>query len=41
MRRVGQWILAALKTADNDAQLSRIRSEIREFCAGFPVPGIA
>lgn len=41
MRRVGRWILAALKTADNDAQLSRIRSEIREFCAGFPVPGIA
>ncbi len=40
MKRVGQWILAALKTAGDDAGLERIRGEIREFCAAYPVPGI-
>jgi len=41
MKRVGTWILAALKSADAPAGLERIRGEIREFCAAFPVPGIS
>jgi glycine hydroxymethyltransferase len=41
MHRVGQWILAALKAVDDAVRLQRIRAEIREFCAAFPVPGIA
>jgi glycine hydroxymethyltransferase len=41
MQRVGKWILAALKSADDAARLDQIRNEIREFCTGFPVPGIA
>jgi glycine hydroxymethyltransferase len=40
MTRVGAWIVAALKAADNAEALERIRGEIREFCQSFPVPGI-
>jgi glycine hydroxymethyltransferase len=40
MRRVGQWILAALKATSDPVQLARIRTEISEFCAVYPVPGI-
>ncbi len=39
MRRIGGWILDALKhTADTD-RLERIRGEVRELCAHFPAPG--
>jgi len=41
MRRVGDWILRALKATDNSEELARIRGEIREFAQAFPVPGIA
>jgi glycine hydroxymethyltransferase len=40
MTRVGAWIIAALKSADNAEALERIRGEIREFCQSYPVPGI-
>ncbi len=40
MKKVGAWILAALKTAAEPAGLEKVRSEIREFCQAFPVPGI-
>ena len=40
MKRVGAWILDALKNTENEAELDRIRGEIREFATGFPVPGI-
>jgi glycine hydroxymethyltransferase len=40
MERVGQWILAALKSAADPAGLARIQGEIREFCKNFPVPGL-
>ena len=40
MERVGQWILAALKSAAEPNGLARIRNEIREFCTNYPVPGI-
>lgn len=40
MKRVGAWILAALKDHDNDTSLERIRKEIAEFARAFPVPGI-
>ncbi len=40
MKRVGTWILAALKGHDNAVELERIRQEIAEFARAFPVPGI-
>jgi glycine hydroxymethyltransferase len=40
MKRVGQWILSALKSAAEPAGLERIQGEIREFCQSYPVPGI-
>jgi glycine hydroxymethyltransferase len=40
MQRVGQWILTVLRHADDRAVIDRTRAEIREFCAGYPVPGI-
>ena len=41
MKRVGAWILAALKSHDDAGSLGRIRGEIAEFARAFPVPGIA
>lgn len=41
MRRVGAWILEVLKSADDDRVVERVKGEIREFTADFPVPGIA
>ncbi len=40
MKQVGGWILQALKHADNEEQLSRIRNEIAAFAKSYPVPGI-
>lgn len=41
MKRVGAWILAALKSHDDASALERIRREIAEFAKAYPVPGIA
>lgn len=41
MKRVGSWILAALKSHDSADQLEKIRCEIAEFAKNYPVPGIA
>jgi glycine hydroxymethyltransferase len=40
MKQVGAWILEALRNADNDEVLSRIKEEISQFTKPFPVPGI-
>ena len=40
MKKVGAWILDVLKNTESDSELGRIRSEIAEFTAAFPVPGI-
>ncbi|MBS0260638.1 MAG: serine hydroxymethyltransferase [Planctomycetes bacterium] len=40
MKRVGAWILQVLRKPDDEANLSTVRQEIREFCKNFPVPGI-
>lgn len=41
MKRISAWILEALRAADSETQLRRVRDRIREFAADFPVPGIA
>ena len=40
MKKVGDWILQVLKHANDEGQLTRIRSEIADFAKAFPVPGI-
>jgi glycine hydroxymethyltransferase len=40
MRQVGRWILEVLSSADDANVAARVREEIREFTADFPVPGI-
>lgn len=41
MSRIAEWIDRALGAAEDSARLESIRGEVREFCAGFPAPGIA
>ena len=40
MKKVGAWILTALKAPEDAAHLEKIRLEIAEFATAFPVPGI-
>lgn len=41
MRSIGDWMLEALKAADDDAVHERIRNEIRVLCKQFPTPAAA
>jgi glycine hydroxymethyltransferase len=41
MKRVGNWILRVLKSADDQSVIETVKGEIREFTKAFPVPGIA
>jgi glycine hydroxymethyltransferase len=41
MRRIGGWILEALKHPSDASVLGRIRGEVSELCAQFPVPAAA
>jgi glycine hydroxymethyltransferase len=40
MKRVGNWILTVLKSAQDQALAERVRKEIAEFAKNYPVPGI-
>lgn len=41
MRRIGGWMLQALRSPDDAALHERIRGEVRELCTHFPVPAAA
>ena len=41
MKTIGQWILKALRSADNPASLERIREGVKELCEKHPVPAAA
>ncbi len=41
MKRVGAWILAALKSHEDATAIERIRAEIADFAKAYAVPGIA
>ncbi|HEY0735217.1 MAG TPA: serine hydroxymethyltransferase [Herpetosiphonaceae bacterium] len=41
MERVAGWIVAVLRDIENVEAQHRIAGEVRELCAGFPVPGHA
>jgi len=38
MKRVGAWILQALKSPDDAELHNRIRSDVFSLCEQFPVP---
>lgn len=40
MKQIGNWILEALRNADNQPQLQRIRGQVAEMCVHFKVPGL-
>jgi glycine hydroxymethyltransferase len=41
MQTVGKWILAALKSPQDEALQAKIRGEVKELCQQFPVPAAA
>jgi len=40
MRRIGQWIVDAIRDRDDAAAHRRISAEVRDLVARFPVPGL-
>lgn len=38
MRRIGGWMLEAVKNPSDESQQARIRAEVAELCTHFPVP---
>jgi glycine hydroxymethyltransferase len=40
MRQIAKWILAALAAPDREDKLAKLREQVREFCADYPVPGV-
>ncbi|HTF35025.1 MAG TPA: serine hydroxymethyltransferase [Myxococcota bacterium] len=40
MRRLGEWIVRALRAHDDAALLGALRGEVEDFCVRYPVPGI-
>jgi glycine hydroxymethyltransferase len=38
MKRIGQWMVSALKSADDAREHARIRGEVFDLCEQFPVP---
>jgi glycine hydroxymethyltransferase len=41
MKTIAGWMLAALKSPDDEATHNRLRGEIKELCNQFPVPAAA
>ena len=40
MRKLGAWMLDTLRHHDDQAVLTRIKTEVEDLCSRFPVPGI-
>ena len=41
MRTIGGWMVSALKAADDEPALQKIRADVSELCEQFPVPAAA
>jgi glycine hydroxymethyltransferase len=41
LRQVGRWIAEVVHAPDDEATIARVRSQTRELCAGFPLPGVS
>ncbi|OGJ53187.1 hypothetical protein A2336_02860 [Candidatus Peregrinibacteria bacterium RIFOXYB2_FULL_41_88] len=40
MVKVAKWIDRAILAKNDEAELAKIKDEVKELCKGFPVPGI-
>lgn len=40
MRQIAAWIDQVIANVDDEAAIERVGAEVREFCRGFPAPGI-
>ncbi len=40
MRQIAAWMDQVVGAPEDEEQVERVRSEVQEFCAAFPVPGI-
>jgi glycine hydroxymethyltransferase len=40
MKKLGAWIIDALKNHQNEDRLEEIKKEVENFCVKFPVPGV-
>ncbi|MDP1845286.1 MAG: serine hydroxymethyltransferase [Candidatus Moranbacteria bacterium] len=40
MKKLGKWIIEALKNHQDESKLEEIKKEVEKFCIKFPVPGI-
>ncbi len=40
MRQIAAWIDQVIANVDDEAVIERVADEVREFCRGFPAPGI-
>jgi glycine hydroxymethyltransferase len=40
MKKLGTWIIEALKNYQNESKLEEIKKEVEKFCVKFPVPGV-
>jgi len=40
-RQTAQYMMAVAKNIGNDAELEKIKEEVRDLCAKFPVPGLS
>ncbi|MDI6777846.1 MAG: serine hydroxymethyltransferase [Patescibacteria group bacterium] len=40
MKKLGTWIVEALKNHQNESKLEEIKKAVEKFCLKFPVPGI-
>ncbi len=40
MAKIAEWMDRALRSAAEPAALAKVRAEVKEFCGGFPAPGI-
>ena len=40
MTQVGRWIGEIVRHPDDEALLARVRGQVSDMCAGFPLPGV-
>jgi glycine hydroxymethyltransferase len=41
MRKLGSWVVDALRGREDDGLIQTIRGDVESFCSRFPVPGLA
>jgi glycine hydroxymethyltransferase len=40
IKKVVDWINQAIDNKDDEAELDKIKNEVKEFCLGFPIPSV-